>query len=253
MDILFFETILFTTLLFNTIVYAYSMYKIKMKSPDSVVQREMKKTSGYLLVQLIVWLPAFISNVYSISEKSPTKLVVRTSTSLQKGFKIQIALNDLQGFLNCIVYIYTDRMFRKWMRSVIGSMKRQFYRFLNGKKELDNRNTDRTMSTTSDLELVTTPRTTIMEDEDEKKVDKIIENNTKNYQNNPRVKSILTVKSVLHKSKKDKNINFEVKKFVKFKADPEIRFFGGEPNRLTDSTSVAIRIGNELSLDEKNS
>jgi hypothetical protein len=235
MDICIFETVLFLTLLFNIIVYTYSMYKIKMKSPDSVVQRAMKKTSGYLLVQIIVWLPFFISNIYSISQKSPTKRAL-------SGVLWQVALNNLQGFLNCVVYIYTDRLFRKWMGGVLESMK---------EKGRDNKTstTDRAMSNSSDLELSQTPRSTFLEG-GENEDDNIVERNT--FKNNS-VKSILTVKSALHKSKKDNDINFGVSKFVKFKAEPDVRFIGGEPNRVTETNAVTIRIGDELSLDEKNS
>ena len=219
LDILFFELILASTLLFNIVIYSYSTYKIWVTSPISVVEREMKKTTGYLLIQIVVWLPVFISNVVHISSNTPT--------NLEKGFEVIVALNSLQGCLNCVVYIYNDRMFRKWMNLAMLSI------FNKGQ-------VPRKSSFTTDGEIRMSQRQVTNIEQDFP------------YDNRTTF-TVSTVKSILHKStESNRNIDFENKKFVKFRDYNDVKFIGGEPNRLTTPLIDTIRISNDLTLNERN-
>lgn len=218
LDILFFELILAITLFFNIAIYSYSTYKIWVNSPISVVEREMKKSSGYIIIQLVVWLPSFISNVVHISKHTPT--------NIESGFKIIVALNSLQGFLNCVVYIYNDRMFRKWMQIAVQSI-------CNKKQEVKKSGFN------PDSEIRMSQRQVTID----------IDKDFPNYDNRTTF-TVSAVKSILHKSS-DKNMDFENKKFVKFRDYNDIRFIGGQPNRLTDPL-ITNRISNDLTLNERN-
>jgi hypothetical protein len=217
LDIIFFEVIIAITLAFNTAIYAYSTYKIRAKSPSSVVERMMKKSAGYILVQFIVWVPVFISNVVHLESDTPT--------GLQKGFKVLNAMNCLQGFLNCIIYIYTDRMFRKWINKAIDSIRNSKSSDIKSVEESNNTNMEiglrESFSTLTDTEIGS---------------------------DNSNSNNINMVKSILHTRRS--NVDFENKKFVKFKSKPEVRYIG--ETRLTEQL---IRIETEeknLRLSEKN-
>jgi len=219
LDIMFFELIIAITLTFNTAIYTYSSYKIWVKAPSSVVERLMKKSAGYLIVQIIVWLPSFISNVVHIAQGSPT--------AVEKGLKTVLALNNLQGFLNCMIYIYTDRMFRKWMNTAIKTM-------------FDKKDSKNVKNTTENSMEIGMRETFSSETES------VAESNATG--------STQVVKSILWDgSNRGSNIDFDNKKFVKFNSKPEVRYIGevSRESRLTESL-LRIETTSRLSTEEKN-
>jgi len=220
LDIMFFELIIALTLTFNTVIYTYSSYKIWVKSPSSVVERLMKKSAGYLIVQIIVWLPSFISNVVHIAKGSPT--------GVEKGLKTVLALNNLQGFLNCMIYIYTDRMFRKWINTAIKTM-------FDKKDIKDIKNT-----TENSMEIG-------MRETFSSETESVADSNASNATSSAQV-----VKSILWDgSNRGSNYDFDNKKFVKFNSRPEVRYIG-EISRGSRLTESLLRI-DRLSTEEKNS
>jgi hypothetical protein len=216
LDIMFFELILALTLTFNTVIYTYSSYKIWVKSPSSVVERLMKKSAGYLIVQIIVWLPSFISNVIHIAKGSPT--------AVEKGLMTSLALNNLQGFLNCMIYIYTDRMFRKWMNTAIKTI-------------FDKKDSKDVVKNTTENSMEIGMRETFSSD-----TESVADSNATSTQ---------VVKSILWDgTNRGSNCDFDNKKFVKFNSRPEVRYIG-EVRRESRLTESLLRI-DRLSTEEKN-
>jgi hypothetical protein len=65
---------LFVTIFVNLSSYIIGFRALK-DSPQSVVARHMRRTGGYLLVLIIVWVPIFVYNVLSISLQSNSEFI----------------------------------------------------------------------------------------------------------------------------------------------------------------------------------
>lgn len=73
-DIVTVQFPLFITIIVNFTSYVIG-YRALKDSPESVVARHMRRTGGYLLVLVLIWVPIFVFNVLSIALRSNSKFL----------------------------------------------------------------------------------------------------------------------------------------------------------------------------------
>eukprot|EP00601_Ochromonadales_sp_CCMP2298_P003190 CAMPEP_0173174404 /NCGR_PEP_ID=MMETSP1141-20130122/3336_1 /TAXON_ID=483371 /ORGANISM="non described non described, Strain CCMP2298" /LENGTH=379 /DNA_ID=CAMNT_0014096529 /DNA_START=249 /DNA_END=1388 /DNA_ORIENTATION=- len=105
-DFVLYQTPLIIMLAFNMYNYLRGLLALR-NAPQSVLARSMKKAGGYMSVLFLVWVPVIVYNFVAASS--------RHGYSYDYFFDIAVILQASQGFLNSLVYVYTNPTMMDWL------------------------------------------------------------------------------------------------------------------------------------------